>query len=183
MALEYQVLPSGQVALDHRLLVLDPDERAYSVGELVQVESGDSGRTRGLSQQRSEYFDRRALPSAVRPQESEELSFLYVERDAVYRFGAISVDLNEVLDCDYVWHDRSRARERRGFISISNTISLSITLHCSISMTLIHPACLNDTSCRLLERRNGCTPKRCLGASFGSTSCRCCRSNGRPVTR
>src|SRR5437870_670411 len=108
MSLEHHVLFPGQVAIDDGLLALDADDLSNLLRLPVHVVACHGYRPRRLLQERREHLDRSALSGAVRPKETEEFTFTYLERDAVDRFGPVAVYFDEIVDGDHVGHETRR---------------------------------------------------------------------------
>jgi hypothetical protein len=102
------------------MLEHDPEPAAHGVGLARHVVAEDPGAAAPYGQERGENPEERALATAIRPEEAEELARLDPERDAVER-RPLSVAVAQTLDLDRrrAHRGRRRCRSRRSSASVT----------------------------------------------------------------
>ncbi len=108
-----EVPPSGQRAVDGRLLEDDRADAAGLARMRRDVEPGHVRDARGRDDRRREHPDGRRLARAVGSEEAEDLAGSDVEVDVTHRLDSARVDLGQASCCDRV-HARQDARLRAG---------------------------------------------------------------------
>ncbi len=100
-AVEVQVLPDGELAVQGVLLGDDPAQLLGQRGMGGDVDAGDEGPARGRDHPGGEHAGRGGLSCAVRAEEAEDLPGSYVEVELVHR-GEVGarIDLGQVLGMD-----------------------------------------------------------------------------------
>src|SRR5207253_6559921 len=96
LSLKHKILTARKILVNYCIMILHSDNLSNFRGIRVHVESGDRGKTRCLLKEGCEYIDGRALSSAVRTQETEELSFVNSERDSLNGLGPVAIGLDEL---------------------------------------------------------------------------------------
>src|SRR5438552_15496245 len=95
---ELDVLATGGKRVERRSLHGESEPAAH-VGRLRRdVEAGDPRRATGCRQKSCENADGRGLSGAVGAEETQELTRLDVDADAVFGLCAVGINLEQVLE-------------------------------------------------------------------------------------
>ena len=80
-------VPRGEIVVEIRLVGDDPDSLADPEIVLSRVQSGDTQGPRRRAQAQGEHADQRRFAGAVRTEQGDGFTLLYLEREPVYRLN------------------------------------------------------------------------------------------------